>query len=204
MNFSKEIIKTPVLLKHPTEHVESLEDGEAIATHLFEVLNDAGGIGLTANQIGINKSVFVINVKKPMYFINPVLLETGQNIVPFAESCLSIPKKVVTTARYTYVKLTADNLDGPIEFGNKIKTYTNFQSILEDEDLLECVAVQHEFDHTLGILITDRKIGIKPVHVDKTPNRNDKVEITKNGNSIFIKYKQFDKYKNDGWVLKNG
>jgi len=198
----RKIITERRLLRKPTSKVESIDEGEKIAAELFNTLKENPGIGLTANQIGIDKSVFVVNVKEPKYFINPKIVETsGPSTIPYVESCLSLPKKVVTTARKQWVKLEADNYDEPIEFGNKDIEYSNFEAMIEDEDLLECIAVQHEFDHTMGILITDRNINGGPKKVENKIGRNEKVKITDGKQTMTIKYKKFDKYKQDGWEI---
>lgn len=199
----RKIITERRLLRKPTEKVESIEEGEKIAAELFNTLKENPGIGLTANQIGINKSVFVVNVTEPKYFINPEILETSEGYIPYVESCLSIPKKVVTTARRQWIKLKADNYPDPIEFGSKPDEveYTSMESMIEDEDLLECIAVQHEFDHTLGLLITDRNINGSPRKVAEKIGRNQKVQITDGNNTMTIKYKKFDRYKEEGWEL---
>ena len=55
----------------------SVEEGLQIATELFEILNKRkDGIGLAANQVGINASVAVVNVRKPIILINPEVIET--------------------------------------------------------------------------------------------------------------------------------
>ena len=57
-------------LKTPCEIV-SLKDGEEIAARLLHELRQSeSGIGLAANQIGINKRVCLINVKEPIVLIN--------------------------------------------------------------------------------------------------------------------------------------
>ena len=42
---------------------------------LDELRKSKSGIGLAANQIGINKRVCVINVKEPIVLINPTITE---------------------------------------------------------------------------------------------------------------------------------
>ena len=84
------------------QHV-SIEEGEIIAAELFNILNARGdGIGLAANQVGINASVAVVNVREPIVLINPEIIETGDPI-PFYEGCLSFPKKNMQTKRYQSV-----------------------------------------------------------------------------------------------------
>ena len=46
------------------------------------------GIGLAANQIGINKRVCVVNVTEPLYFINPRIVDLQDDIL-YNEGCLS-------------------------------------------------------------------------------------------------------------------
>jgi len=190
----------------PTKKVESIEEGEKIAAELFSVLNDSGtGIGLTANQIGIDKSVFVINVKEPLYFINPRIITSSINKVPYVETCLSIPKYTALTLRNQWVEITADNLEEPVTFGNKDKVYKNEDiktpEYFDDKDLLEAVTFQHEFHHTKGTTIKD--IDIKPKQAKKQikPGRNEKIMVAKDGKSKFIKYKKLEIHEKDGWVL---
>ena len=57
------IITDKEQLKQTCELCETVEEGEEIGKQLIEELvNSKSGIGLAANQIGINKRVCVINV----------------------------------------------------------------------------------------------------------------------------------------------
>ncbi len=72
----------------------SIDEGLDIAKDLFNVLNKRqDGIGLAANQIGIDANVAVVNVRKPLILINPTIIEKWDEI-DFYEGCLSYPKKV--------------------------------------------------------------------------------------------------------------
>ena len=54
----------------------NIKEGEEIAVRLLHELRQSeNGIGLAANQIGINKRVCVINVKNPLVLINPEIIE---------------------------------------------------------------------------------------------------------------------------------
>ena len=93
-------------LKQKCKPCESIEEGEKIGAQLLKTLTESpNGLGLAANQIGINKRVCIINVKEPIAFINPEIIETsGEVIVP--ESCLSFPKILkCATCQFSNVRL---------------------------------------------------------------------------------------------------
>ena len=75
----------------------TLEEGEKIATELFEILSKRkDGIGLAANQVGIDAAVAVVNVREPIVLINPEIV-SRETEIPFYEGCLSFPGKGVNT-----------------------------------------------------------------------------------------------------------
>ena len=60
------IITEETKIRTLCEEVKTIKEGEEIGTKLLKELSDSqNGIGLAANQIGINKRVCVINVKEP-------------------------------------------------------------------------------------------------------------------------------------------
>ena len=73
----------------------NIKEGEEIAVRLLHELRNSeqSGIGLAANQIGINKRVCVINVKEPLVLINPEIIERSEDEFIFPEGCLSFPNK---------------------------------------------------------------------------------------------------------------
>ncbi len=88
----------PVIKKKLKE--VSIEEGFKIAEELFRILNKRkDGIGLAANQLGIDAAVAVVNVREPLILINPVIKEQWGEI-DYYEGCLSYPKKGVNTKRY--------------------------------------------------------------------------------------------------------
>ena len=94
----------------------SIEEGNAIATELFQILNQRGdGIGLAANQVGIDAQVAVVNVLKPLVLINPKIIRK-ENEIKYYEGCLSYPKKGVHTKRYETIEVTSDNVEGSMIF----------------------------------------------------------------------------------------
>ena len=59
----------------------SVEEGETIAGKLFQVLNKRrDGIGLAANQVGIDAQVAVVNVKEPIVLINPKIVSKEEEV----------------------------------------------------------------------------------------------------------------------------
>ena len=174
----------------------SYGEGEDIAKQLLDELkNSEGGIGLAANQIGINKRVCVINVKEPLILINPEIIERSEKEFIFPEGCLSFPNKKVRTKRNISIKVKADNHKETLSFSADSK---------EVNDAFECVCVQHEIDHLDGITMFDREFKQVPVKREsKKIGRNEKVMITKGSESKTLKYKKAEPMLEDGWVLSN-
>jgi len=157
----------------------TLEEGEKIATELFEILNKRkDGIGLAANQVGIDAAVAVLNVREPIVLINPKII-SKENEIDFYEGCLSYPNKGVHTKRYRDVIISTAQSESDWYFSGASQPTDGKgsweESKKEDQELrtLEAVCVQHEIDHLNGIVCMDRKVNTTIVR-DKKIGRNEK------------------------------
>ena len=190
------IIKDKIKLKEKCSPV-SVKEGEEIGVRLLHKLRESkNGIGLAANQIGINKRVCVVNVKEPLVLINPKIVEKSKEQFVFAEGCLSFPDSKVKTIRHESIVVEADNHKSKLSFS------ANSQDI---NDAFECVCVQHEIDHLDGITMFDREFKSEPIVKGKNAplkiGRNEKVTITKGSESKVLKYKKIAPMLEDGWTL---
>ena len=184
------------LSKVVTDLPKNKTEEDVISAALFTALEKEKGFGLSANQIGVDKRMCVINIKEPMILVNPKIVKRSEEAVQYIESCLSLPKtmrKPKNTVRSVSITVETDNL-GTVEFGpdEKDKIGTEGHNYFADEGLLECVVAQHEIDHLDGILITDsiRAYNIQRVS-EKKYGRNDKVMIkSPDGETDFVKYKK--------------
>lgn len=158
----------------------SIDEGLDIAKDLFNVLNDRkDGIGLAANQVGIDASVAVVNVREPIILINPKIIEAWDKI-PYYEGCLSYPKKGVQTERYKNIIIKTEQDESNWYFSGEENpsdgkgSWEDSQRKKEDAELrlLETVCVQHEIDHLNGIVCMDRQMVTTIVNKNKI-NRND-------------------------------
>ena len=188
----------------------SVEEGNAIATELFQILNQRGdGIGLAANQVGIDAQVAVVNVIEPLVLINPKII-SKENEINYYEGCLSFPKKGVNTKRYETIEVTSANVEDSMLFSG-VETGETGKGSWEDKQknddnrnmrLLESICVQHEIDHLNGVTIMDRKIETSYVRSEKKIGRNELVTIKKGDAVKVLKYKKAQKFINNGWEIK--
>jgi peptide deformylase len=133
---------------NPVEDVD-LKTVELIK-NMFDTMHNANGVGLAANQVGADKSIFIIDVSKveghegtkPMIFINPEITERSEKLCTIEEGCLSIPDIRVDVDRPESVTINYMDTD--------LKSHT-----LKAKDILARV-IQHEYDHVQGILFIDR------------------------------------------------
>ncbi len=115
-----------------------------IKNDMLETMYDAEGVGLSATQVDIQKSILVAdtsqNQDQPICLVNPKITETnGQEIMN--EGCLSVPGIFADVQRAEHIVVEAQD-----EFGKPIR--------IETEGLLS-VCIQHEMDHLQGKLFVD-------------------------------------------------
>ncbi len=114
----------------------------ALAASMIETMYEAPGVGLAANQIGVQKRLFVYDAGDgPFVVVNPRIIETSGEWV-FEEGCLSVPGLSWEIVRPNAVHLVGRDLDG------------NELDIEADEYLGRIF--QHEVDHLDGHLLIDR------------------------------------------------
>lgn len=115
-----------------------------IGASMLEILRDKGGIGLSANQVGLplNMCVIELQASDPKMMLNPRIIKQSDKMVGMKEGCLSLPGAIVAVARHSSVTVEYEDVTG--------ETVT-----LEAEGLLSC-CLQHEIDHLNGILMINR------------------------------------------------
>ena len=157
----------------------TVDEGLSIAKDLFNILNERkDGIGLAANQVGIDASVAVVNVREPLILINPVIKEQWEEI-DYYEGCLSWPDKGVHTKRYKNIVVHTEQEESDLYFSGAT-THTNSKGSWEADEkkdnqdmrILEAVCVQHEIDHLMGKTIHDRQVDTT-YRAEKKQGRNE-------------------------------
>ena len=193
---TKQIVVYPNdILTTPTKKTD-LKTAQKLAVEMFMTLKQEGGLGLSANQIGEDKSVCVIDVTNPFFLLNPVITKKQKEII-YKEGCLSIPNKMITTKRYERIEVEADNVKGTMVFGPEKDNQVD-----NDLLILEAVCVQHEIDHLNGKTIYDREFKRESFRRTEVKiGRNEKVTITKDKETLTMKYKKTIPYLEKGWVI---
>jgi len=168
---------------------------DEVSTTLLQELKRHGGVGLAANQIGLDVRACVINVKEPLVLINPKVVEVSEEVVAYVEQCLSIPKTMKTpkkTVRHKSFTVECDNLGTVVFSPDSKEGWKDSNEFFSDEGLLECVVAQHEIDHLNGVLMNDSiRRYTTTVTSTKKYGRNDRVMVKlPNGNTEFMKYKK--------------
>jgi peptide deformylase len=118
---------------------------------MFEVMYEARGVGLAANQIGVGLRVFVFDCAEDGgygevgHVVNPRLVETGGDTVTDEEGCLSLPGLTFPTPRAAWAAVEGVDYDGkPVRYEG-----TNY--------LARCLL--HETDHLDGVVYIDKLSG---------------------------------------------
>ena len=154
------IVEVPdPLLRQISTPVEKVDDEiRSLVDDMFETMYEAPGIGLAAIQVGVPKRILVIDlqepaeeggdpVKDPRVFINPEILDSSEQEVPYTEGCLSVPDQYAEVDRPDRIR--ARWLD---EKGEQHE---------EDIEGLLATCLQHEMDHLEGILFIDHLSRLK-------------------------------------------
>ena len=201
------IKKDNPLIKKKLKEV-TVEEGMAIATKLFQILNKRGdGIGLAANQVGIDAQVAVVNVREPLVLINPKII-SKENPIDYYEGCLSYPGKGVPTQRYRDIEIKTAQSESNWYFSGAAensegKSVWDKGNMKQDQEnrILESVCIQHEIDHLNGKVIMDRRKNMI-VKTEKKIGRNQLVTIKKGDAVKVLKYKKIQSFLDDGWIMQ--
>ncbi|TQS41077.1 peptide deformylase [Cryptosporangium phraense] len=141
---------TPVLHRPCREVTEFGDELKQLVADLLESMDAADGVGLAANQIGIDARVFVYDCPDDTGFyhvgaiVNPVLepFDPDADLDKDEEGCLSVPLEYAPLARPAIASVTGQDLDG-----NPIRI---------DGTGLLARCLQHETDHLNGIVYVDK------------------------------------------------
>ena len=136
-----------------------------LRTELMDEMFDYGGVGLSANQVGYDCSVFVMkgqNKEQSMFIANPEILEVSEEKVLMEEGCLTpgCDGIFATISRPSWIRARWQDEHGDIkelEFSG-----------------MTARCFQHEYDHLKGILFIDHLSRLKLERAMKKKNKREK------------------------------
>lgn len=134
------------VLKTRARTVERFDDAlREEVRRMAELMNDALGVGLAANQVGVLNRVLVYRVQPQApvaALVNPQIEWSGDEEEKLEEGCLSLPGVHVDVDRAVFIRVRAQD-----EYG---------EAITIEASGLEARVIQHEMDHLDGKLVFDR------------------------------------------------
>lgn len=173
----------PILRKVGRNITQDYPDLQPLIDNMFETMYHAPGVGLAAPQVGLDINLFIVdtayvlqknedeeNDESPeddefagelgikQVFINAVVEKEYGKKWAYNEGCLSIPGIREDVHRLDTVVISYDDQD----FNRKTQEFTGFSARV----------IQHEYDHTKGILFTDK---INPLKKRFLKNRLDNI-----------------------------
>ena len=121
---------------------EDIKDRQELSDAMFESMSKYGGIGLSANQVGLPFNMFVIgghpSIEKglKMTCFNPMIVSASEETVRMKEGCLTFPFIFLDIERPRKV----------------VVKYTDNKGDLQEAHLDGMMSriFQHEYDHMLG------------------------------------------------------
>ena len=139
----------PLLKKEPERFDFEKEDAKAISERLLAGMKQFGGVGLSANQIGLDMKVFVIGGSglEEKAFFNPELLSVSKTGVTMREGCLSYPGLWLNLTRPDGCVLKYQDEEG--------------EEVIEEFGGVYARVVLHEYDHMVGQNFTMRASSLK-------------------------------------------
>ena len=155
----------------PVEKVGKEEQN--LMNDMLETMYDAKGIGLAAIQIDIPKKIIVLDIskneneKKPMFFVNPLIINKDSNLITYEEGCLSVPDQFA-------------EIDRPSKCEVEYLDYDGNKKLLKANGLL-ATCIQHEMDHLEGVLFIDYLSKLKKSMIlkklSKQKNKLDRIIV---------------------------
>lgn len=136
----------PVLRTPAAEVVDFDKELATLVKDLWDTMEDQGGAGLAAPQLGVGLRVFTYHCDGfAGHLVNPTWTAVDEEVQDGEEGCLSIPGLYWDCVRARNVVATGWNMHGePL--------------VVEGTDML-ARCLQHETDHLDGLLYLNRLVG---------------------------------------------
>jgi len=112
------------------------------------------GIGIAANQLGINKSFFLIRHDEETFkvYFNPKVVKASKIVITEKEACLSVPRYQLLVSRADEILARWDDIvEG---------SFVTVEQTLQERDARIFL---HEYDHLQGMSIVDRSCELNRV-----------------------------------------
>lgn len=123
-------------------------DAEMLSNIMLDRMKELGGVGLSANQVGVNVKMFVMGHGDTTYAIfNPEIISVSKEEVSLDEGCLSFPGVYVKVMRPVSAVVRFQNIKG--EWREETLTGLTARIFL------------HEYDHMEGKTFKDRVSKLK-------------------------------------------
>ena len=136
------------ILRKVCKPVKDFKKLSSLIDDMFDTMYEESGVGLAANQIGVDLNLFIIDIsgieeetESVHIFINGEIMESSGESW-FEEGCLSIPDVRLEVKRPEFIQFKYQDENGT-------------EHIEEMRGLL-ARAIQHEIDHLKGVFIVDR------------------------------------------------
>ena len=126
---------------------EGFKDRKELSDTMFDTMKKYGGIGLSANQVGLPFNMFVLgdhpDVEKnlKMTCFNPMIISSSVEEETMKEGCLTFPFVFLSITRPRKVVVKYEDENGDLKEGSL--------------DGMISRIFQHEYDHMLGRVFTE-------------------------------------------------
>ena len=135
-------------------------DAKVIENQMITLMNVSRGVGLAANQVGLDAQMFVMTNKYGEKFsiINPTVMAASKEVVEGEEGCLSFPGLFLKVKRAQSIA---------VEFYDPKGDKQNMEFTDWDSRVF-----QHEFDHLYGVNFINR---VSKLRLDMAKKKQDKL-----------------------------
>ena len=143
---------------------EDVKNRQELSDAMFETMKKYGGIGLSANQVGLPFNMFVLgdhpDVEKgiKMTCFNPIIISSSVEEETMKEGCLTFPFVFLNITRPRKVVVKYEDENGDLKEGSL--------------DGMISRVFQHEYDHMLGKTFVD---GVSKMKLDMAYKKAEKM-----------------------------
>ena len=151
---------------------EGFKDRKELSEAMFDTMKKYGGIGLSANQVGLPFNMFVVGdhpeIEKglKMTCFNPMIISSSVEEETMKEGCLTFPFVFLNITRPRKVVVKYEDENGDLKEGQLDGMFSRI--------------FQHEMDHMLGINFTDKVTKFKLKRAEEKARKMYKVWLKQN------------------------